>query len=200
MNQATRTLRVAVADDERDVRQYFQEMLPALGHEVAVVASTGRELVDLCRSAKPDLVVTDVRMPDMDGIEAAAEVNRAGPIPVILVTGHPEPEALARAGADYVMAFLSKPAKPVDLQAAISLAMLRFGHFQALKQEAADLRQALDDRKLIERAKGVLMRRFGVDEEEAFRRLRSGASRSNQKLAEASRRLLEAEAVIAEHA
>jgi two-component system, response regulator PdtaR len=198
MNQMGKPLRIAVADDERDVRQFFQEMLPPLGHQVVAVAENGRQLVEQCRTVRPDLVVTDIKMPDMDGIQAAEEINRDGPVPVILVTGHQEPELLARAGAGHVMAYLSKPAKPVDLEAAIRLAMSRFGHFQALKEEADGLRQALADRKLIERAKGVLMRRQRVDEEEAFRRLRSAASARNLKLVEAARRLIAAEEVVAE--
>lgn len=188
-------LRIAVADDEPDVRQFFRELLPHLGHEVVAEAATGRELADKCRAARPGLVITDVRMPDMDGIAAAEEVNRSESVPVILVTGYHDPEALARAGADYVMAYLSKPAKPVDLQAAISLAMLRFGHFQALKREAADLKQALDDRKVIERAKGALVRRLKVGEDDAFRRLRESASSKNLKLVEAARRVMAAEEV-----
>jgi response regulator NasT len=96
------------------------------------------------------------------------------------------------------MAYLAKPVKPVDLQAAIRLALLRFGHFQALAKEAADLKQALEDRKVIERAKGAVMKRVGVDEEEAFRRLRKLASDSNRKLADVAQRVTSAEEVFRE--
>jgi response regulator NasT len=190
-----RPLRIAVADDEPDMRLFFRELLPHLGHEVVAEAATGRELVEGCRGARPDLVITDIKMPDMDGIQAAAEANRDGRVPVILITAHHEAETLARAGADYVMAYLAKPVKPVDLGAAVRLTMARFGHFQALAKEATDLRQALDDRKLVERAKGAVMRRLGVDEEEAYRRLRKLASNRNHKLAEVAHQLLAAEEV-----
>jgi len=193
----TRRLRIAVADDERDVRQFFAELLPIVGHEVVAVAQNGRELVEACRATRPDLVITDVKMPDMDGIAAAAEVNRESPVPVILVTGHHDADLLARAGADYIMAYLSKPAKPVDMQAAINMAMLRFKHFQALRQEAADLRQALEDRKVIERAKGALMKRLGLDEDEAFRRMRKAASNQNRKVIDVAQKLVEAETFFA---
>jgi len=195
--KAGNPLRIAVADDERDVRQFFAELLPVVGHEVVAVAENGRQLVELCRATRPDLVITDVKMPDVDGIRAAEEINRENPVPVILVTGHHDADLLGRAGASHVMAYLSKPVKPVDLQAAINLAMLRFKHFQTLRQEAADLRQALEDRKVIERAKGALMKRLGVREDEAFRRLRQAASRQNHKAVEVANRVVEAEALFA---
>src|SRR5262249_50697508 len=94
-----------------------------------------------------------------------AQINQDVRVPVILVTAHHDADVLARAAADYVMAYLSKPVKPVDLEAAIRMALVRFSHFQTLAREAADLRQALEDRKVIERAKGAVVRRVGVDEE-----------------------------------
>jgi response regulator NasT len=188
-------LRIAVADDEPDMLLFFRELMPTLGHQVVAEGRTGRELIERCRGTQPDLVVTDVKMPDMDGIQAAAEVNRDRRVPVILITAHHNAEVLARAGADYIMAYLAKPVKPVELQAAIHLAMLRFGHFQALAKEAADLRQALEDRKLIERAKGAVIKRAGVDEDEAFRRLRKLASNHNQKLADVARQVLTADEI-----
>jgi response regulator NasT len=195
MSKPVRPLRVAVADDEPDTRQFFRELLTHLGHEVVGVAETGQQLVEQCRTTHPDLVITDVRMPDIDGIAAAEEVNRESPVPVILVTGHHEAEVLARAAGDHIMAYLSKPAKPVDLQAAINLAMTRFSHFTALRQEAASLRQALEDRKIVERAKGAVMKRLRLDEPEAFRRLRKLASDTNNKLVDLAQEVLKAEEV-----
>ena len=188
-------LRIAVADDEPDMRLFFRELLPHLGHEVVAEAATGRELVERCRSTRPDLVITDIKMPDMDGIQAAAEANREGRVPVILITAHHDAEVLARAGADYIMAYLAKPVKPVDLGAAVRLAMLRFAQFQAMAKEATDLRQALEDRKLIERAKGAVMRRLKVDEDQAYRQMRVLASNHNRKLADVAHQVLAAEDV-----
>ena len=195
MNTATRPLRIAVADDERDTRQFFEEFLPRLGHEVVAATEDGRQLVEKCRQVRPDLVITDVKMPEMDGIQAAAAINHERELPVILLTGHHDADTLGRAAADHVMAYLSKPAKPVDLQAAIALAILRFAHYQALKREAADLRQALEDRKVIERAKGTVMRRLGLDEPEAFHRLQKQATSQNRKLIEVAREILQADEV-----
>jgi AmiR/NasT family two-component response regulator len=191
-------LRIAVADDEADTRQFFQEVLTHLGHEVVAAVENGRQLVERCRTTRPDLVITDIRMPDMDGIEAAAAVNRERQVPVILVTAHHDTASLSRSGGGYVMAYLSKPIKPVDLQAAITLAVLRFEQFRQLSQEAASLRQALEDRKLIERAKGIVMKRLRVDEEDAFRRLRKLASDQNAKLVEVAQQTVSADDVFQE--
>jgi response regulator NasT len=188
-------LRIAVADDEPDMLLFFRELLPHLGHQVVAEASTGQELVERCRGVRPDLIITDIRMPDLDGLQAAAKVNGAGRVPVILVTAHHDAEVLARAAEDYIMAYLTKPVKPLDLEAAIQMALARFGHFQMLSKEAADLRQALEDRKVIERAKGVVVKRVGVDEEEAFRRLRKLACDGNCKLVEAAQTVVSAEEV-----
>jgi AmiR/NasT family two-component response regulator len=186
-------LRIAVADDEADMRDYFVRMLPRLGHEVVAVAEDGEELVELCRSALPDLVVTDIKMPDLDGIEAAARIYRERPVPVILVSAHHDPEFVERAEADHILAYLVKPIKQADLGPAIALAMRRFEQFEALRKESSDLRQALEDRKLIERAKGILMKRASLDEPEAFRRLQKTASERNLKLVEAARAIVTAD-------
>ena len=186
-------LRIAIADDEADMRDYFQKILPAQGHLVVSVAHTGRELVEHCRTHKPDLVISDVKMPDMDGIDAAVELYRDSPIPVILVSAYHDPELIARAEADHILAYLVKPIKQADLEPAIALAMRRFAQFQALRQEASDLRQALADRKIIERAKGILMKRAKLDEQEAFRRLQKLASDKNRKLIDIASMIVTAE-------
>jgi response regulator NasT len=188
-------LRVAVADDEKDIREYLEEVLPRLGYEVVASASTGREMASRVRQTKPDLVITDIRMPDMDGIDLASAINRDARYAVILVSAHHDEELVRRAAADHIMAYLIKPINEAHLKTAIPLAMLRFRHFQALADEAASLRQALEDRKLIEKAKGILMRRLRVDEEDAFRRLRMLASSQNRKLVEVGRSVASAEEV-----
>jgi response regulator NasT len=188
-------MRIAVADDERDMRQFFEELLPHMGHEVVAVAETGRQLTEKCRAMRPDVVITDIKMPDMDGINAAAEVNREHEVPVILVTAHHEADLLARSGAEYIMAYLVKPVKPVDLQAALTLAVSRFEQYQRVRTEAASLRQALEDRKIIEQAKGAVMHRLRVDEPEAYHRMRKLASHHNWKLIDLGRRVLEAETI-----
>ncbi len=188
-----RHLRIAVADDELDMRDYLQAILPCFGHQVVAVASTGRELVEKCREERPDLVITDIKMPGMDGIDAAGQICKDCPIPVILVSAYQDHDLIQRAEEDHILAFLVKPIKQSDLEPAIAIAIRRFEQFQALRQEAADLRQALEDRKLIEKAKGLLMKRTGLDEHEAFRRLQRLASERNRRLVEVATMILTAE-------
>ncbi len=186
-------LRIAVADDEPDMREYFETILPLLGHEVVAAAKDGRALVECCRVLRPDLVITDIKMPDMDGIDAAGQIYRQEPIPVILVSAYHDAEFIRRAEADHILAYLVKPIKQADLEPAIAIAMRRFEQFEALRKEATDLRQALEDRKVIERAKGILMKKADLDEQEAFRRLQKIASDKNKKLIEIARIILTAE-------
>lgn len=188
-----RSLRIVVADDEPDMRDYYRAILPVLGHQVVAACPDGDELVLRCRELKPDLVIADIKMPGPDGIEAASRVERDRPVPIILVSAYHDAETISRAETDHVLAYLVKPIKQADLQTAIAIALRRFEQFQALRQEAADLRQALEDRKFIERAKGVLMKRSGLDEAAAFRRLQKLASEKNLKLIELSRMILTAE-------
>jgi response regulator NasT len=187
------SLRIIVADDEPDMQQYFRKILPRLGHQVLAVAGNGRELVELCRRLQPDLVVTDIKMPDMDGIEAATQLYRERPVPFILVSAYHDPETIRRAEAEHILGYLVKPIKQADLGPVIALAWRRFEQFEALRQEAADLRQALQDRKMIERAKGILMKQARLDEPESFRRLQKLASDKNLKLVEVARIILTAD-------
>jgi two-component system, response regulator PdtaR len=188
-----RSLRIVVADDEPRMQGYFRKILPALGHEVVGVAGTGRELVKQCLALSPDLVITDVKMPDMDGIEAAGEIYRTAEIPVILISAHHDVDLIERAEADHAMAYLVKPVKQVHLEPAIAIAMRRFGEFQALRKDTEDLRQALADRKIIEQAKGVLMNTTQMDEQSAFRRLQKLASEKNRKLIDIAHMILTAQ-------
>jgi response regulator NasT len=187
------SLRIVVADDEPDMRDYFKKSLSRLGHRVVAAAENGRELVEHCRALQPDLVITDIKMPDVDGIDAARQIYRDRPVPVILVSAYHEPELIARAEADHILGYLVKPIKQADLVPAIALALRRFEQFEALRHEAADLRQALWDRKIIERAKGILMKRDAVDEQEAFRRLQKMASEKSRKLIDIAQMILVAE-------
>jgi two-component system, response regulator PdtaR len=190
MNQA---LRIAIADDEADMRDYFQQVLPRLGHTVVAAAQDGRELVELCRAKDPDLVITDIKMPEMDGIDAAVQIYKDRPIPVILVSAHQDASLVERAEMDHIMAYLVKPIKQADLAPSIAIAVRRFDQFKTLRQETADLRQALADRKVIEKAKGLLMKKGGLDESESFRRLQKLASEKNRKLVEIATMILTAE-------
>ena len=119
-------LRIVVADDEPDMRDYFQRVLKRLGHEVVGAASDGPELLRLCMELRPDLIVSDIKMPGMDGIDAAVELYRRRPVAVILVSAHHEPDLIERAAADHVLSYLVKPIKQADLETAIILTWQRF--------------------------------------------------------------------------
>lgn len=192
----TKHLRIAVADDELDMREYLQRFLPRLGHEVIAAVENGQRLVESCHELAPDLVITDIKMPELDGIEAAASIFRHRPTPVILVSAFHDPDLIARAEQDHVMAYLVKPVKLADLETAIAISMRRFEQFQSLRREATDLRQALEDRKIIERAKGLLMRKLKLDEHDAFRRLQKISNERNLKLVDVANSLLLSEQIL----
>jgi response regulator NasT len=183
-------LRIAIADDEPRVCQFLEESLRALGHQVICTANTGQELVEQCRGARPDLVITDIKMPGVDGIDAATALSTYGPVPIILVSAHIDDELLDRAVEHHVLAYLVKPIKPADLAPAIRIAMRRFEEFQLLHQETSDLKQALADRKIIERAKGILMDWTGMNEQDAFARLQKLSKDKNRKLVEIARMIV----------
>jgi response regulator NasT len=190
-------LRIAVADDEPEMRDFFEKVLPRFGHQVVAVAENGAQLVEHCRKLQPDLVITDIKMPELDGIEACGQICKERPVPVILVSAYHDPALIARAEADHVLAYLVKPIGLADLQPAIAIAMRRFNEFQALQKDCSDLRQALSDRKIIERAKGLLMKLAGIDEKEAFQRLQQLASEKNQRLIDAAQTILAVEKALA---
>jgi response regulator NasT len=192
----TRELRIIVADDEADMREFYQSMLPLLGHKVIAVAANGSELMQRCKTQRPDLIITDIRMPEMDGIDAVARICKDEPLPVILVSAYQDDQLLQRAQQEYIMAYLIKPIEQPDLVPAITIAMGRFEQFQMLRKEAADLRQALQDRKMIERAKGIIMKVAGIDEQESFRRLQRMASDKNRRLVEVAEMVLVAEEMV----
>jgi len=186
-------LRIGVAEDEQFMQNYLEETLTLLGYEVLFLAGTGREFIDKCKALRPDLVITDIRLPDMDGLEAATQIYASNPVPIIVVTAFHDPALIERAERSNVLAYLVKPIKQQDLDPAIAIAMTRFQEFQAMSRETDSLRQALEDRKIIERAKGIIMKRTRLDEAEAFRRLQKLARDKNQKLVEIAKILVTAE-------
>jgi two-component system, response regulator PdtaR len=188
-----RSLSIAIADDEPRMREFFRKALQRLGHRVVAEAATGQELIDHCRQLHPELVITDIQMPDMDGIDAASELAREQSIPVILVSAFHDDEYIERARQNHILAYLIKPITDTDLQPAIAIAMGRFQEFEALRREANNLKQALEDRKLIERAKGILMKRTGLEEPDAFRRLQKIATSKSMKLVDIARTIVTAD-------
>lgn len=175
-------LEILIADDDSLHVMSLRQQLEELGHQVVAEAYTGREAVLLASKRQPDLALLDIVMPDMDGIEAARRINADQPIPIVLLSAHSEDTLAQRADEAGVFAYLVKPVTGQDLRPALLLASSRYREFQVLRQEVSDLHQALETRKLVERAKGVLMRRLHLTEEEAFRRLQKRSQDENRKL------------------
>lgn len=191
----TESLRILIADDESIRLLSLSSQLAALGHRVVAEATRGDEAVRLAAEARPDLAIMDIKMPVMDGIEAAELITEARPIPIILLTAYSEAQLVERAARANISAYLMKPVAEEDLLPAITLALTRFKEFQTLRQEVVDLREALEARKVIEKAKGILMRRLDLSEEEAFRRLQRQSQDSNRRLAEVAQAIVVADQV-----
>ena len=189
----TDSLRIAVADDEPKILAYYRSTLSALGHQFVCAAENGRQLIEQCPVTQPDLIIADIRMPDMDGIQAVTEVYRHQPVPIILVSAYHAHDFIERASQNPVLAYLIKPVSQADLETTIALVMRRFREIQALHQRTDELQQVLEDRKIIERAKGILMKRAGFDEQEAFRRIHMLARDRGQKMVEVAKMILTAD-------
>src|SRR5918998_1379183 len=164
-------MRVLVAEDETIIRLDLRELLERAGFEVCAEARDGVEAVELARSEQPDVAILDVKMPALDGIEAARRILDERPIPIVMLTAYGQQELVARAVEAGVFGYLVKPFREQDLVPAIHTARARHEELQALRDEAESLSEALAARKAIERAKGVLMEKEGLTEAQAFARL-----------------------------
>jgi response regulator NasT len=170
----------------------LSERLRSLGHEPVGPAGNGSEAIALARAETPDLYLFDIEMPEVDGLEAAATLARDGlRRPVVVVTGVDDPTLIERSIASGVSAYLTKPVDSRELEAALALAAARHAEFEALEAEVDRAQQALEDRKLVERAKGLLMSALGLSEQEAFRRLQRTARERNLKLAHVASQIVE---------
>jgi len=168
MNE-TAARRVLVAEDESLIRMDIVEILRENGYDVVAEAADGQEAIDLSTELKPDLVVMDIKMPNLDGITAAKRLSELK-IPVVLLTAFAQKELFEQAAEAGAMAYVVKPFNPNDLLPAVEIALHRHGELQALEAEISDLNERLETRKLVERAKGLLMsKKLVPDEPEAFR-------------------------------
>ena len=185
--------RVMIADDESIIRMDLREMLTNLGYLVVGEAGDGRSAVNLARELKPDVVILDIKMPGIDGIEAARILTEEKIAPAVLLTAYSQRDLVERAKEAGVVGYITKPMRESDLRPAIEVAMARFSEFRALEKEVGDLKQALETRKLVDRAKGILMDTQGLSEAEAFRKI--------QKMSMDKRKTMKdvAEAIILAH-
>ncbi|MCL4859471.1 MAG: response regulator [Caldilineaceae bacterium] len=172
--------RVIVADDESLIRMDLREMLTNLGYLVISEAGDGRSAVNLARELRPDIVIMDIKMPDMDGIEAAQILTQERLAPVLLLSAYSQQELIQRASQAGVAGYLVKPFRENDLAPAIEIALARFSEFRVMEREVGNMQEALETRKAVERAKGILMDTQGLSETEAFRKIQK-MSMNNRK-------------------
>jgi AmiR/NasT family two-component response regulator len=185
--------RILIADDESIILMDLREMLANLGYLVVGEANDGQSAVNMARELRPDLVVMDIKMPDMDGIEAAKVLTEERIAPVLLLTAYSQQDLIQRARDAGVVGYLVKPFRESNLAPAIDITLARFDEFQAVQKEVEDLTEALETRKVVDRAKGILMDTQGMSEQDAFRRIQKMSMNTRRPMKEI------AEAIILTH-
>ncbi|HUJ11356.1 MAG TPA: response regulator [Verrucomicrobiae bacterium] len=188
-----KSLRVLVADDDGLTLMLLQRILASFGHEVVAVAGDGEQAVQLSRETNPDLLILDIRMPVMDGLEAARKIQSERPVPIIILSAHSESGLGSEAGSAGASAYLVKPFTPEQLTPAIELALVNFEKSRQLQYQIQRMSEAMEARKLIERAKGILMRRTGAGEETSYLKLQRTARSENRKLVDVARSIVNAD-------
>lgn len=170
-SNSKKKLRILLADDESIIRLDLREMLKEQGHDIVGEASNGQEAVELAEKLNPDLIVMDIKMPVMDGLEAVKRINAERTIPVIMLTAYSQPELVQQATELGVYGYLVKPIKEADILPTIEVALARANELYALQKEVDDLKETIETRKLVEKAKGILMENYGLTEAQAFRKI-----------------------------
>jgi two-component system, response regulator PdtaR len=187
--------RVIIADDESIIRMDLKEMLNGMGYQVVGEAGDGQTAVDLARQLNPDIVIMDIKMPGMDGIEAARILTAEQIAPVLLLTAYSQKDLIEGAKEAGVVAYLVKPFREAELAPAIEVALARFAEFRAVKAQVNDLQEAIETRKLVDRAKGVLMDTQGLKEADAFRKIQKMSMNTRKSMREIAEAVLLAKEV-----
>ena len=182
--------RIVIAEDETLIRMNLKQALVEMGYLVVGEAGDGASAINLARSLKPDVVIMDIRLPRLDGIDASNVLLEERVAPVVLLTAHSGPEYVSRARAAGVGAYILKPFREADLMPAMEIAMARYAELLSLDKQLGDIKEALDSRKIVERAKGMLMQRNGLSEAEAFRRIEQLSTTSGKSMREVSQALM----------
>lgn len=175
-------IKVLLAEDDHWVRSSLEEALTKAGYELVGVAQTGREAVELAEKHQPDLIVMDIRMPEMDGLEAARRINEKRFTPIVILTAYADQDFLRRAKEAKVLGYLMKPISIEELVSSLEIALSVGQEISSLEDEIQDLREQLETRKLIEKAKGLVMEFYGMTEREAMRFLQQEATRRRVKI------------------
>ncbi len=185
--------RVIIADDESVIRTDLREMLTNLNYLVVGEAGDGQSAVNLAREVRPDVVIMDIKMPDMDGIEAAGILTRERVAPVLLLSAYNQRDLVDRAMEAGVIGYLIKPISENDVVPAIEIARARFKEFSEMQKQIGDLQETLETRKVVDRAKGILMDTQGLTEHEAFRKIQKMSMNTRKPMKEI------AEAIVLAH-
>lgn len=188
-------LRIVIADDEPIIRMDLRRTLENMGHIVAGEAGDGRQAIEVTRELKPNVVILDVKMPQMDGIDAAKVISTEGVAPVLLLTAYSDRELVERAKDAGVFAYLIKPFKEADLMPAIEIAIARYEEMIEIDKEVADLENKLETRKAVDRAKGILMDLYGLKEQDAFRRIQVQSMNTRKSMREIAEAIIIANSV-----
>lgn len=185
----TDSLRIIVADDEAVIRMGLKAMLHTLGHTVIATARNGREAIEKVKQFEPDMLLLDIKMPDMDGITAAQNLANEFPLPIVMLTAYSQKALVEKAVDAFVMGYLVKPIDEIQLGPCISLAVARFNEMQETADEANQLKQTLAGRKLVDEAKRLMMKQ-GMSEDEAYHHLQADARKRQISLADMAKRVI----------
>ncbi len=186
-------LRIVIADDEPIIRMDLKRMLEDCNYEVVAEVGDGQKAVDAARNYKPDVVILDIRMPEMDGIDAAKIITSEKIAPVLLITAYSQLDLVERAKEAGISSYLVKPFKESDLMPQVEVAVAQWDAFQKIESQARDLEDKLETRRAVDRAKGILMDQYGLKEQEAFRRIQLQSMNTRKSMREI------AEAIIIAH-
>ena len=192
MQENKKSLRIVIADNESLIRLDIREMLEDAGHEVVGEAVNGRRAVELTRQHRPDLVLMDIKMPEMDAITAAGKIYADKIAPVSLLTAFSQPDIVEKAKDSGVMGYLVKPVQESQLFPAIEIALSRWQEMQGMEDELAKLKDSLETRKLVDRAKGIIMAAHKLGEQEAYRRMQQYAMQKRVAIKEVAQSIIRA--------
>ncbi len=185
-------LKAVIAEDEQLTRTIIRARLEKLGHTVVAEAGDGQQAIEAARTHKPDVIIMDIKMPVMDGIEAARRILTETPCAILFLSSFNEQELVEQASETGALAYLMKPFRKEDLAPALEMAVRRFRQISSQAKEIDELKETLETRKLIERAKGILMDRHRMSEEEAFKRIHFQARNQNKKMREIAQSIITA--------
>lgn len=188
--------RILIAEDNELVAQSLEEQLRALGYEIAGIARSGSEALRLCQQQRPDLVIIDMQLPEQGAAAITRQIVEHTPTAVVVMTAFANPENIRRAEDAGALAYVVKPINPEELPPAIDIALARFHEMQGLRQRVGDLQETIDVRKVLERAKGILMKRLNISDADAEERLRQRAEEKGVRLQDMAQAIVDSDALL----